>query len=795
MQLKGSLGGLKGYVHNLMRMCFYSALFTVLLSWRKVGHFSLSEFLLITLLSIILLTVYERLPLTLRPLGLAIPRSTLVQLFLIPVSVVIFGLITRSLITLNYSFTILCALSSIVVTCLALRPVQTVRQILRIFYQFLHGASIFRHRDEYSAYIWHSKGVRDFVSLDASRGNLDFSQLGDLLNGSETFNVQGKYGFLNNSDIELDPTWLMNLARLIALQPVEESDQNTAIKIYRLIWDSIGPRAFRTKSSQVTQQHSKVFLDLLLHVREYSEWQNVLANLKPLSKNKLITNIDKFHPKIQTDESGLATWQEAFNQEFKANNLESLAFEANGDSYIDSITCVPERFVDGPLVTVIVSAFNPGQELITSLKSICNQTWRHLEILVIDDASTEVKFIDLGRTLDPRIRVIRQHTNLGTYMARNLGMSQSRGEFIATHDSDDWMHPQRIERHVLPMIRSTGIKATISRGIRTTPDLVLSHLGFSPFRQNASSLTFRRNLIDEIGYFDTVRKGADSEFDARISSIYPSSIYLVGLEPLTIIRMGHDSLSRSEFKPNWVHPARQAYRSGYSRWHSKSKEMRQTPFLDPENPIRKFAAPERFTNSIEKQKYDLIYASSFTNQDERTIDEQYQELLKLIERGFKVGLLQIRPLPMISPLAPHLQDLLNSGSISLVIYDEQVETDVLLFRKLRPLQVKPFLPFSVIANRSFIVTTEESKTSLEMKKGNANSYLELYVNPEINFFDSELALNNLKDFGLTPKWIPTSEQQREEICRSGGEVASNFSTWEIEEFIAYLSNSRHRAQD
>jgi glycosyltransferase involved in cell wall biosynthesis len=756
--------------------------------------YSLSQFLVaLSLLigfALLLIYVYTKLPTTLRPLGLALPTAVIVQSFLIPISL----LVAISLSINDFSIVASSLLGSLIVTCLTLQPMMNTRKILRIFYQVFLGASIWPADDEYSAYIWHSKGTRDLVSLQASYGQLDFDGIRELVLGSDVLKIKRGVAYIGINGKEIESKWLMNLARLLALQPIDKEDLTLSLKIYEMVWESKGSSAFLIKRSQVTQQHSKVFLDLLIYFDRIDKWHYILKRLKPLSKHRLITSIDRWHPKLSVSESHQNRWLSEFNKEFRASNLEELEIENFQDSLIDSINCKPKRLVDGPLVTVIVSAYNPGPELLTSLKSICNQTWSNLEIILVDDSSTDVDFIKIGATLDPRITVLSQSTNSGTYSARNLAIYNSKGKYIATHDSDDWMHPQRIERHVLPMIADSNLMGTISRALRTTPDLLLSHLGFSPFRQNASSLTFRRALIDEIGYFDTVRKGADSEFDARINSKYPGSIHLVGIEPLSIIRMGHDSLSRSEFKPMWFHPARQAYRSSYSRWHKKSERLGVTPFLNINEINRKFSAPSRFTDFSSSNHYDVIYASSFTVQDNSTIDNHIHDLKRLIEKGQRVGILQLRPLQIDRPLDSEVQDMLNDGSISLVMWDEIATADYLLIRKARPFQIQPVLPWNIKAKHTIVSTQEDLSTQPIAEIAPRGTYLEHFLHPSKKEFNIDLVSKNMGNLGLQPKWIPTSEWQGIQLNQLDIETFSGMKNWNIEEFISKIIAATDRSK-
>jgi hypothetical protein len=102
-----------------------------------------------------------------------------------------------------------------------------------------------------------------------------------------------------------------------------------------------------------------------------------------------------------------------------------------------------------PLVTVVVPAFNAHATLGETLASVAAQTYRALEILIVDDGSTDAtaqiaEDFCLG---EPRARLIRKE-NGGVASARNQGIAEARGDWVAPVDADDLWHPAKIERQV-----------------------------------------------------------------------------------------------------------------------------------------------------------------------------------------------------------------------------------------------------------------------------------------------------------------------------------------------------------
>lgn len=101
-----------------------------------------------------------------------------------------------------------------------------------------------------------------------------------------------------------------------------------------------------------------------------------------------------------------------------------------------------------PLVTVLMPVYNVEDYIIESLSSIINQTYRNLEILVINDASIDRTLEKVQSFNDERIRIINNEQNKGIPYTRNVGLKEAHGKYIALMDSDDISYPERIEKQV-----------------------------------------------------------------------------------------------------------------------------------------------------------------------------------------------------------------------------------------------------------------------------------------------------------------------------------------------------------
>lgn len=105
--------------------------------------------------------------------------------------------------------------------------------------------------------------------------------------------------------------------------------------------------------------------------------------------------------------------------------------------------------MEAPLVTVVIPIYNVVKYLDRCMQSVVNQSYGNLEIIMVDDGSTDgcYDLCDDWQTKDRRIRVIHKK-NAGLGMARNTGIENARGSYICFFDSDDYIRLDAIETAV-----------------------------------------------------------------------------------------------------------------------------------------------------------------------------------------------------------------------------------------------------------------------------------------------------------------------------------------------------------
>ncbi|NDJ17111.1 glycosyltransferase family 2 protein [Myxacorys almedinensis] len=180
-----------------------------------------------------------------------------------------------------------------------------------------------------------------------------------------------------------------------------------------------------------------------------------------------------------------------------------------------------------PLISVIIPAYNAESFIATTLQSVLTQTYPCLEIIVVDDGSTDrtVEIVQALAKTDPRIILLHQ-ANAGVATARNLAIQASRGEFIAPLDADDIWYPENLEKQLQVMLRSDeSVGLVYAWSIYITEDDALTPtcqincvegetyipLLHGNLLGNASSCLIRRSCFERIGGYNAELKEQNAQ--------------------------------------------------------------------------------------------------------------------------------------------------------------------------------------------------------------------------------------------------------------------------------------------
>lgn len=269
-----------------------------------------------------------------------------------------------------------------------------------------------------------------------------------------------------------------------------------------------------------------------------------------------------------------AEWLAALNLYLGRAGLAPLVLEGQGP-LVARLSTAPLPEARGPLVSVLMAAFDAEATVEAAARSVLRQTWRDLELIVVDDASRDGTGEALRRLAaeDPRLRVRRNRVNVGPYVSRNLALGEARGAWVTGQDADDWSHPQRLEQHMGLALRRR-LRASLGHMLRMTPEGAFGHVSaVGPYapdgvarRSMISCLYEARLLRETLGFWDSVRFGADSEMAARAEAALGRplpALPLVGMLCLDHPRSLTNHPESGVRKDGGLSAAREAYRRSW----------------------------------------------------------------------------------------------------------------------------------------------------------------------------------------------------------------------------------------
>jgi glycosyltransferase involved in cell wall biosynthesis len=201
------------------------------------------------------------------------------------------------------------------------------------------------------------------------------------------------------------------------------------------------------------------------------------------------------------------------------------------------------------LVTVVIPVHNGERFLAEAIESALGQTHRPVEVIVVDDGSTDGSAAVAESY--PEVRLIRAE-NGGPGAARNLGVAAARGDAVANLDADDLMVPERIERQLEAV--AAGADVVLSReeyrledGVELPDWVTARRAPISDGRQVYSPMTFlaSRAALERIGPFADMRYGEDTDWAMRA---FEAGLNIVCLDEPLLIRRFHGGNATYDFE-------------------------------------------------------------------------------------------------------------------------------------------------------------------------------------------------------------------------------------------------------
>ena len=220
------------------------------------------------------------------------------------------------------------------------------------------------------------------------------------------------------------------------------------------------------------------------------------------------------------------------------------------------------------LVTIITPFYNNKDDILNSIKSIINQTYNHWELILIDDCSTDNSYDIVKEFINDNkqynIKLIQNEKNYGVYVSLNIGIQNSSGEFICRLDSDDRLNPQTLEKCIKVV---NYYNCDVVRYLSKRKEQI---------RIGDICLFYRKNIIDIIGYYDSVRFGADTEFLSRMVKVLDVSKFRLIKQVLYNAKFRKNSLTTSNETGLYSNKGvfiRKLYVKNFLEWHRKETEL------------------------------------------------------------------------------------------------------------------------------------------------------------------------------------------------------------------------------
>ena len=215
-------------------------------------------------------------------------------------------------------------------------------------------------------------------------------------------------------------------------------------------------------------------------------------------------------------------------------------------------------------VSVIIPSFNSGEFLDEAIQSVAGQTYKNLEIIVVNDGSSDntEEIVRRWQKQDSRIRYIEHRFNKGLAAARNTGIKNSYGEYIAFLDADDVWIPTKLEVQIHAIEKEkvqgafsnwwiwdnfSGSKklAFFENPLRGSKDIINS-LVKKNFG-NSSTFVTKKEIFNQIGFFDeTLKASEDYDFWLRL---FFNNIKIAWInEPLVFYRQHNSQMSLNIYR-------------------------------------------------------------------------------------------------------------------------------------------------------------------------------------------------------------------------------------------------------
>jgi glycosyltransferase involved in cell wall biosynthesis len=412
-----------------------------------------------------------------------------------------------------------------------------------------------------------------------------------------------------------------------------------------------------------------------------------------------------------------------------------------------------ERF---PKISVIVPAYNALDTIGAALKSILEQTWPNLEVIVVDDCSTDATYDLICQIAerDKRVIPVLHDQNQGVYAARNSGLLHATGDFITTHDSDDWSHPQKLGAQARALMSEPDIVATMSYFARVSKNLRFTR-EWRPIDRNirysSSSLMLTSEAMKTLGRWDCVRTSADTELIMRLSAIFGEEALLKvhAAVPLSFSLDEAGSLTRQNdtHSKTIFFGLRREYHEAADWWRA-NVPMKNALWLDPHSTSRPFPAPVIMLSERSASKtYDILVISDLAMPG-GAFQSTYNYVLAGLHCRRSVAAFDWRmyELANATPINHLVRSLAHEGLIDILVPGQDVFVETIIIGN--PIVLRFLLDdFPKLQFKHLVVVVNQMAHHL-------------YTGSDVRYDPRDVRNNLVELFGTEGKWAPISQLVR-----------------------------------
>ncbi len=243
-------------------------------------------------------------------------------------------------------------------------------------------------------------------------------------------------------------------------------------------------------------------------------------------------------------------------------------------------------------VSVILPMYNNKEDVLTAIQSVITQTYKIWELIIVDDMSDDgsyelvISWITRYNTKHGtnQITMYRNTKNQGCYVSINEGLKYVTGTYVTRIDSDDKFERTKLEKQVFILDNDDKLVAVSGISVR----------GRTRIRDNEITLMYRRSVFDKIGFFDSVRFAADSEFNHRMETYFGANCVLRTKDIVYWAKVRANSLTRSTTTGIFTQgrPIRKQYVEDYMKWHAENQDNKEKLYVEYPLTIRSIKVPD-----------------------------------------------------------------------------------------------------------------------------------------------------------------------------------------------------------